>query len=622
MTLKKVHTVSVVSSCKAWLLLVCSALMLTWTGCKDPEACFASISDPRLSGHWERLPQDSMVETDFGFFCSSARHRPATKMTVATTQTNNSFRGLQDIQLIPFLKQGVITASDHPTVLGQYSGLTIYNESSLNSRFCYYNNARFATGVASFLLYARARVSTQASDIETKLYNGSLVANYPEDFAPSGIRFWPEKIYDSDEVPAGATALADYLTHIASARGVLNEGTDSEVIQYWQNADHSYLRAYYQNFIKQDNTGSLLMAGASANVMALVNELYSKLSSLSLVVGSMDEAVRDDILSRISTYTGITFDAGEHKVTSLGEMDNYPASIGLPDGAAALRWNSLTSKFEPQMETTTVSPINAAGRFAYPAELWYRANSRIKTSDTREKQAIYAPQSAWSGVLAEYEYNNAMVNVTTRSIALITPAQYAVGCLQVKLKGTTATLQDALERNVSIGTGLFPLTGIVVGSQRPVDFEFKPIGVSEADDRFAYDCNVKRDESNYFCLSTTDAAATTQTLVLQTRDAEAVKVVLEFQNNSASDFKGVNGTVYRGTKFYLVGVLTPPADPSEDYERRVFTQDYVTTANMTVGSLAAAYNVMPDLLSPKLEIGVAVTTQWEQATTTTVPIVY
>ena len=621
MTLKKVHTVSVVSSCKAWLLLVCSALMLTGTGCKDPEAGFASISDPRLSGHWERLPQDSMVETDFGFFCSSARHRPATKMTVATAQTDNSFRGLQDIQLIPFLKQGVITASDHPTARGQYSGLTIYNESSPDSRFCYYNNARFVPGVASFLLYARARASAQASDIETKLYNGSLVAVYPEDFDPADIRFLPEKSYASNEVPAGATALADYLTHIASARGVLNEGTDSEEIQYWQNADHSYLRAYYQNFIKQDNTGSLLMAGASANVMALVNELYSKLSSLSLVVGSMDEAVRDDILSRISTYTGITFDAGEHKVTSLGEMDNYPASIGLPDGAAALRWNSLEAKFEPQMETTTVSPINAAGRFAYPAELWYRANSRIKTSDTREKQAIYASQSAWSGVLAEYDDNN-VVNTYTRSIALITPAQYAVGCLQVKLKGTSATLKDALEQNVSIGTGLFPLTGIVVGSQRPVDFEFKPIGVSEADDRFAYDCNVKRDESNYFCLSTSDAAATTQTLVLQSRNTEDVKVVLEFQNNSASDFKGVNGTVYRGTKFYLVGVLTPPADPGQDYERRVFTQDYTTTANMTVSSLAAAYNVMPDLLSPKLEIGVEVNTQWEQATTTTVPIVY
>lgn len=621
MTLKKRHTENAVRASKAWLLIVCSALMLAWTGCKDPDAGFASISDPRLSGHWERLSQDSFVMADFGFYCSSDRHQPASKMTAAIVQNNNSFRGLQSVQLIPFLKQGVILATDYPTVQGEYSGQIIYNESSPNSRFCYYNNSRFAPGVASFLLYARARVSTQASDIETKLYNGSLQADYPADWTPDDIRFRPEQIYPDNEAPAGATALAAYLTNIASASGVLNEGTDSETTELWKNSKYSPLRAYYQNFIKQDNTGSQLMAGSSADVMALVNNLYAQVSALTPVVGSMDEAVRDDILSRISTYTGITFDDGEQKVTSLGEMDGYPASIGLPDGAAALRWNSTGSQFEPQLTTTTLADIAGVARFAYPAELWYRANSRIKTSDTRNKQDIYASRSVWSSVLDEYEYNNAIVNITTRSVALINPAQYAVACLQVRLKGTTATLKDAMEQTVSIGTDLFPLTGIVVGSQRPVDFEFKPYGDSEADDRFAYDCNVKNG-ANYFCLSTSDAAATTQTLVLQSRDAETVKVVLEFQNNSASDFKGVNGIVYRGTKFYLVGELTPTDDPAQDFERRVFTQDYTTTANMTVSSLANAYNVMPDLLSPKLEVGVEVITQWEQATSTTVPIVY
>jgi hypothetical protein len=51
---------------------------------------------------------------------------------------------------------------------------------------------------------------------------------------------------------------------------------------------------------------------------------------------------------------------------------------------------------------------------------------------------------------------------------------------------------------------------------------------------------------------------------------------------------------------------------------RVFTQDQTTMVTLKVSGLAKAYNVMPNLLSPRLEIGVTLTTQWEQATPTTV----
>lgn len=621
MTTNKTHRRRCARPVKAWLLCVWALpALLLWTGCSGG-AGWDVVEDFRTPDHWATYIADSAVECDFGFICSK-RHHAATKMTTATVQLDNGFRGLQNIQLIPFLKQGVITANDQPTVEGQVSGLSVLNTSSLSSRFFYYNNTRFAPGVASFLLYARAYVQAQATDIQTKLYNGSLLSDYSQGLMPANIRFVPEAIYSDDtEAPAAAEALAGYLTYIAEARGIIDEGGENETILRWNATTQSELRAYYQNFIKEDNTGSLLMAGASPNVMALVNELYSKVGALSFEANSIEEALQDDILSRISTYTGVTFDNVEGEVTSLGDMDGYPASIGLPDGAAVLRWSSIDGQFEPQMQTTTLAAINAASRFVYPAELWYRANSRIKTSDSRDKQDIYATNTVWSSVLDAYEHTNGIVDQNTRSLALIDPAQYAVACLHVMLKGTTATLKDAMEDDITVGSGLFPLTAVIVGSQRPVDFEFKPIGSSEADDGFAYDPYVKNG-ANWLSLGTSDAAAPTQTLVVQSRDGEAVKVALEFQNNSASDFKGVNGTVYRGTKFYLVGELTPPADPSQDYQRRVFTQDYTTTANMTVSSLANAYNVMPDLLSPKLEIGVQVTTQWEEASSTPVPIVY
>jgi hypothetical protein len=44
----------------------------------------------------------------------------------------------------------------------------------------------------------------------------------------------------------------------------------------------------------------------------------------------------------------------------------------------------------------------------------------------------------------------------------------------------------------------------------------------------------------------------------------------------------------------------------------VFTQDYVTTLEMTVSekALANAYSVMPDLLAARMEIGVLLVPKW------------
>jgi hypothetical protein len=57
---------------------------------------------------------------------------------------------------------------------------------------------------------------------------------------------------------------------------------------------------------------------------------------------------------------------------------------------------------------------------------------------------------------------------------------------------------------------------------------------------------------------------------------------------------------------------------SGEYWNRVFTQDHTTQVTIDVKSLANAYTCMPDLLSPRLEIGVEVTTKWVQSSSTTI----
>ena len=87
-----------------------------------------------------------------------------------------------------------------------------------------------------------------------------------------------------------------------------------------------------------------------------------------------------------------------------------------------------------------------------------------------------------------------------------------------------------------------------------------------------------------------------------------------------------NGIVYRGTKFYLAGKVEiskgndNDVDESErdDVSNRVFTQDHTTVISMKVNSLAKAYNVMPNIQSGRLEVGVEINLKWEQATPQTI----
>jgi hypothetical protein len=203
--------------------------------------------------------------------------------------------------------------------------------------------------------------------------------------------------------------------------------------------------------------------------------------------------------------------------------------------------------------------------------------------------------------------------------------QYGVARLQVQLLPTAPTLKDAKDNNVAIEElHSFPLTGIVVGGQMPVGFDFSPNTsypvYSESDMMYIYDSQVKTSGASgneYFYLSTYENAKMTNTLVLQSYDHKKVPVVLEFINNSDTDFYGLDGIILRGTKFYLAGEVDPATkseDPNVEIRDRVFTQDYTTILKMRVTGLAKAYNVVPNLLSPRLELGIELVSQWASTT--------
>ena len=530
------------------------------------------------------------VAAAVAFAVNNHNNTASSRMSSAVVQEEGQlYRGIEMRKIIPFAVKGKITSTDMPKVFEVVGN----GEKPVNSRaYYYYDKCSLMQGVASFLSYGRAPQVTP----ENKAANGSIVETFPANMAPKDIRFSLESI-SNKVVHDKANGLAHYMTQIATAKG-------NEIA--WKDAPSNTLKVMFLNFVNltEAKSSGNIIAGSTANIKAYTQALKTTLNSLSLT--GDDAAIRTAIIAKI--------DENADKLDPAGNWGNFPASIGLPDGAAAVRWDG--EKFVAEVSNTSLADINGIDRFAYPAELYYYGNSRIKTSNIDNRKSSYIDQD-WSDVLADYEYDNSAVGPNTQAVAIIEPLQYAVANLQIKLKETENYLEDAKGTNVEVGTNKFPLTGIIVGGQMPVGFDFKPTTsypvYSEADMKYIYDNQLPE----LYLSSAADATLLTNTLVLQTYDNKKVPVALEFINNSDKDFVGVDGIVYIGTKFYLVAEIDPSEfseDPRTEIRDRVFTQDYTTTLNMKVTGLAKAYNVVPNLLSPRLELGIELVTKWVSTT--------
>lgn len=542
----------------------------------------------------DELPQesetDATVVADIAFTVSKEA-RPTTRMSAAMVQEDvQAYRGIEMRHIVPFAigEAKQVTADDLPKAFQVYG----YGEKPVNNRaYYYYDNCTLMSGVNAFLCYGRA---PQADS--DKHVNGSLLETFPLDMAPQNIRFSLETI--ATDIDPTATALANYMTSIANAKG-------NDVP--WKDAANATLGVMYLNFLNkteaEEDVGGEPLPGSATNIRIYTQTLKAALTNLTLTDPD-DIAIRTAIITAIDNYnTG---------------WDDFPASIGLPDGAAVIRWTGTA--FEPQVNTTTLADVNGIGRYAYPTELYYYVNSRIRTSSIDKRKEQYTDRE-WTAILNDYEYADGVVSTGTTSVAIKEPLQYGVAHVQIILKKTdSSTLKDADGTDIpveTLGFANFPVTGIVIGGQLPVGFDFTPTTAypvySEADMKFIYDNQMP----NLYLSTSADAGQAINTLVLQSYDKKKVPVALELTNNSGTDFKGLGGIVQQGTKFYLAGEIDP--DQFKDDERmeirdRVFTQDYTTTLNIKVTGLEKAYNVVPNLLSPRLEMGIELTPKWVATT--------
>ena len=544
-----------------------------------------------------------------------------TRMSSATIQGDNNFRDIQDLKLIPLNSEGNVAGS-------MLQGLERVEDKN------YYFSHQIIDlniGTSRFLCYAKAKHDANPDPAK----NGALTAFFPSSLSDNNyltdISFTPKQISPSGVVTSDdylrARNLAGYLTRIATAGNWLS---------------YDKLQDLYNLFTGNGN----LIAGSSANVKALVNKLYQQVNGLTIPDGNTDaQTAKTKILEKI--LDGVTYEGSGNDlvITSLDgtstTREGYPGNIGLPDGAAAMRWVATKPtdatddgypKFVPQVKVPAgnTMPLSDHDRFAYPPELYYYIDSPIKTSESSKESAYqsakWVDKEGDDGVLNKYEHDDAVVASTTRSVAVKNPLDYAVGCLVSRIQAVSDNLEDNSQAAkdeegasstivvapVSVSDGNFPLTGIQIDGQYKQTYEFLPIAdtnTNKATEYIVYD----KDITGVNLTSTQSGPA--YTLAYQSRDGKPVDIVLEFLNNSGKLFYGYqNGIVYPGTKFYLIGQIWPPNPEAstENIDCRVFTKDHISSVQLTIQSLQNAYNVIPDLKTAQYAIKVdnVAVTQW------------
>lgn len=485
-------------------------------------------------------------------------------------QDDPMFRGMDNISLIPFTTTPVAGGTGgtiinlgaiQPGELGEGTGAKVYYDVEL------------AEGVNNFLFYGEA---TEA--IGEQKANGALKAMIGS--AVNDIKFELVPISTDASSDQQRTTLINALNTVAKATGGGTAWSASTEFQ-----------TYYQSFIR-------LKAGSAASIIQVLKDLQDGINN---VTPTSESELKNAILAAIDGAIG-----------SSGTIKDctYPRNLGLPDGAAQIKWNSATPGFE-YITSTNIGDLSYTdmANFVYPASLYYWVNTPIKVSN--ESQADNYTTN-WDACLDLY-LDGTAVTSSTASVALKNPINYAVGRFDLLAKFNAETVKDNLGGvvNTQASNGI-TLDGILIGGQKNVKWDFSTPAPdaggsgSTYTEYTIYDASVTSSK-----VATTTSVTMAYSLALETAQGTEVRFALELTNKTGNAFTGKDGIVPDGGRFYLVGKLTPDATQAES-DNRVFRQDHTTKATVTINSLENAYNCIPDLKNPKLELGLSVDLVWEK----------
>lgn len=567
-------------------------------------------------------PETNSVKTQFTISLPNNVGESATRQESGIVQSDDNgttltFRGMDNILLVPYsLGSGNVlvnsTANGGAIAL---SGFDVFQYASSNSKV--YADVALNVGTTNFLIYGKAKDASLEAAITTaadKFNYGTLERTGLADNAIptlSEVEFSPVSIDESKT--AVGTSLIQALNDVADAVPAENLSSGDKPkfkeVTSEQNAAIYHVFEIYKS----------LTTASSFSVNYIFDGIYSSLESM--VTETMQTSNPDGY--KLAKAVRDAIDAQRKTAGASGLKDalkDYPSE--LPNGAVRVAWNATNKIFEAATNANYGTGLNVTtlDKYVYPANLYYWVNSPLKVSNS--KQSPNYLDKAWNtgtgNVLSLYG-DGTTVSVSTQSVAVTNQLQYGVGRLNAKINKMSADKyydHDGVEVDITAG---FTLTGILIGGQKSVGWDFDVKGSTEYT---IYD-KVLASGGSWTVTSST-ATDYNHTLALQTTADQSVYVALELVNKGA-EFKGADGVIPVGGKFYLVGELKPSA--ATDYaasttgKDRVFTQDYKTIADFTIkaGSgvennpdgLGSATNGLPDLRATQKELGLSVNLTWQ-----------
>lgn len=548
------------------------------------------------------------VKTQFAL--NIPRANGGTRMSDVNAQAKQNFLGMEDIRMYSFSGNPTSTSTSTATFALEEiaSGITADASSKI------YSDVSVPVGTTHFLFYAHAPQGTTDAD---KFAKGVLTFTAPTTDATATSGISAALVAVKKEDTASPAALLGILNGVAGVNGWATAGADTK------------LGKLYTQYIKAK-------AGSANSIRFTLQSLYNSLSGVISAADDAQKTVAENIRKEIDKSFTPTTGTDGYVTLAYKEgsaYSTYPNNINLPDGAVQLTYAEATKTFSYPTSSTLGALTLDAAKICFPASIYYFQSSDLAATAV-ELDASKWPTSttAWTGTAAPWlkDASNladgwtASVQPTTRSIAMRKNINYGVANLATTVKCGAASLPDNKDLTVTdpsefsgtvtvpTATG-FPVTGLLIGGQpTKVGFDFQPA----SNDAFAYTIYDKN--LTGIVAMNGVASAVNYTIVLPNDKGrgvakqEKVNVAIELTNNSGVAFRGADGIIPAGGKFYLVGQLNPDAKTIEGVTNpAVFMSDYKTTMNLNITSLKSAYNTIPDLRSTKLQLGLSVDLDWQ-----------
>ncbi len=574
--------------------------------------------------------------------------KSTTRMEADPVQQDELFNGMTDIYLFPAKAAitGTTVTSESYINLPDFSA---FDPKVLDAKGKIYSDVAFSVGVNNFLFYAASQTpgngKLRASYLKMPMaeFHGtadwdpepmltsSTVSNIHFDLVPIQKEMTLAKVKELDAAIASIKPLNDVDAAITEQISAAGAGTTAAT-------ELTALQKTLRNDISAPGASTpdyKPYAGSSLSQKALMTKVYTAVKNLETLITA---TYTQSIIDKIEALFNVSGNATEGFTLTWKTDPKFPSDdtvLGLPDGSAAVQF--VTDKFEyvtPSVDGLSVPDFT---NYVYPARLYYTINTPAMVKDAEYLSTLNNEYPTWAEVKTNGAYAAGAVTAATRSVIMKDQVQYAVGRLDVQVRvKPSATITDSGSRDlvddhnnpipqpVTVPADGYKLTGVLIGGQKNVDWAFKPTGTNE----FTIWDNVMG--NTIFAKQQTAYAGDNYTLALETAAEAKIKVALEFEN-TGNDFYGIDHNIIpAGTKFYLVAELDPTTnttykvqDPETpwaagtDLINQVFKQDYVTTAKLTINetALSKAYNVVPDLRSPKLEFGLSVDLHWRKGIT-------